>query len=146
MNQKVIEIMGCKPLQHNEIFFDHLETITDFLIQRCPIESKKAISMLRGSTGIGTRYVKDHIDSLLAWGIIRKHAGNFEWVLEGCQEKKIVIEGMKNEDGPDTFPGEIGEYKSCVHRNDFNICNFNPDKPFKPEIKKCEKCIARKET
>lgn len=146
MNQLILQKMGFKPSAHNEIYYDHLETITDFLIDQCPIDSKKALSMLRGSTGISIRYVKEHIDSLLAWGIIRKHAGNYEWVLDGCQEKKIVLEGMKNEDIPDTFPGDLGEYKPCSFRDELNVCKFNPEKPFVPEIKKCAKCIARKET
>lgn len=146
MNLLVLQKMGFKPSAHNEIYYDHLETITDFLIDQCPIESKKALSMLRGSTGISIRYVKEHIDSLLSWGIIRKHAGNFEWMLEGCQTKRIVLEGVKNEDIPDTLPGNLGEYKPCIHRSEDNTCVFNPDKPFIPEIKKCDKCIARSET
>lgn len=152
MNQKILMKMGFKPTAHNEIFLDHLETITDFLIEKCPIPEKKALLMLRGSTGISMRYVKEHVDSLLAWGIIRKHTGNYEWVLEGCQEKKIpieenkiIIEGMKNEDVPDTFPGDIGEYKPCRYRDEQNICSYIPEKPFKPDIKKCAKCSSRKE-
>lgn len=149
MNLKVLEKMGFRPTAHNEIFLDHLEVITDFLIAQCPIPEKKALSMLRGSTGISLRYVKEHIDSLLAWGIIRKHQGVYEWVLEGCQEKKIVLGGMKNEGVPDTFPGNLGEelkeYPLCSFRDGSNKCSYIPEKPFFPTINKCEKCIVRKE-
>lgn len=146
MNAKILQKMGFKPSAHNEIYYDHLETITDFLIEQCPIESKKAISMLRGSTGISIRYVKEHIDSLVAWGIIKRSNGNFEWILEGVQPSKITIEGMINEEVPDTLPGDLGEHKPCIYRKEDGYCYFNPDKLFIPGVKKCDKCIARIET
>lgn len=144
MHPEILKKMGFKPTTHNEIYLDHLEIITDFFIEQCPIDSKKALSMLRGSTGISIRYVKEIVDSLLSWGIIRKHLGNYEWMLEGVRPAGIKLD-INNEDVPDTFPGCVGEYKPCIHRREDNICIFNPNKPFTPEIKKCDKCIARKE-
>lgn len=145
MHQKILKKMGFKPTSHNEIYLDHLEIITDFFIDQCPVESKKALSMLRGSTGISIRYVKEIVDSLLAWGIIKKHLGNYEWMLEGVRPAGIKLE-INNEDVPDTIPGDLGEYKPCTFRDENNVCNFTPEKPFTPKVNKCEKCIARSET
>lgn len=150
MNKLILEKMGFRPTSHNEIFLDHLEIITDFLITQCPIPEKKALSMLRGSTGISLRYVKEHIDSLVAWGIIKKKQGVYEWMLEGCQDKKIIIEAMKNEDVPDTLPGDLGEdpkeYPLCNFRDKLNKCFYIPEKPFFPTIKKCSSCSSREQT
>jgi len=148
MNLLILKRMGFKPTLHNEIYLDHLETITDFLIEQCPINDKKAISMLRGSTGISIRYVKEIIDSLLSWGIIRKNKGEFVWILEGCQEKKIVLD-MKNEDVPDTFPGSTGiediTIKPCTHRNDKMVCSVISGHSVKVDANKCNKCGSRQE-
>jgi len=150
MNLKVLQKMGFKPSSHNEIYLDHLETITDFLIEHCPINDKKSLAMLRGSTGISVRYVKEIIDSLLAWGIIRKHANTYEWMLEGCQEKKILLD-IKNEDVPDTLPGDIGieediEIKPCTHRTDKMLCMALPGRNVKVNVDKCNKCGFRQES
>jgi len=148
MNLLILQKMGFKPTAHNEIYLDHLETITDFLIEQCPVNDKKAISMLRGSTGISIRYVKEIIDSLLAWGIIRKRNNAYEWMLEGCQEKKITL-NIKNEDVPDTFPGDIGikeeELKPCTHRTDKMLCMAIPGHIVKVEANKCNMCGSRQE-
>lgn len=140
--------MGFKPTSHNEIFLDHLEIITDFLIEQCPIESKKALSMLRGSTGISLRYVKEHVDSLLSWGIIRKSRGYYEWGLEGVRPAGIKLD-MKNEDVPDTFPGDIGELeieiRPCIYRNDELVCSAISGHAVKVNADKCNRCGFRKE-
>jgi len=151
MNMLILQKMGFKPTGHNEIFLDHLETITDFLIEHCPIAEKKAVSMLRGSTGISIRYVKEHIDSLVAWNIIKKHKGEYIWILPGCQEKKIILD-VKNEDVPDTLPGDIGmgeekeEIKLCIHRSDKMVCFAIPGHNVKVDTNKCNRCGSRQES
>ena len=137
--------MGFRPSAHNEIFLDHLEIITDFLIGHCPIEKKKALHMLRGSTGISQRYVKEHIDSLLAWDIIKLSKGNYEWVLDGVQPAGIKIEGMKIEEVPDNFPGNIGEIKPCKFRPGTGKCNPYPGVSVYPSALVCNGCEQREE-
>jgi len=146
MNQKILKMMGFKPSSHNEIYLDHLETITDFLIEHCPIDQKRALSMLRGSTGISIRYVKEHIDSLLAWGIIKKEKGEYLWTLEGVQPIRIKIEG-KNEDVPDHFSGnvrmEAKEIKPCKYRPAVGECNPLPGVSVLPSSEICNMCTQR---
>lgn len=154
MDIEIMKHMGFSPSPHNEIFFEHLEIITDFLKQRCPIEKKKCMSMLHGCMGISNRYVKEHLDSLCAWDIIRSRGGNYEWILG------IKIENMLNEDVPDNFPGCLGmvldvtprknniveeTYPICKSRQEDTTCIFFEGKPFKPSPHRCNACKTRQE-
>ena len=142
MDSEILRHIGFTPSSHNEIFYDHLETIIDFFRIRSPIEKKKALAMLRGSMGISNRYVKEHIESLIAWDIIKSKGGYYEWVFG------IKIEDIKPEDVPDTFPGNIGEVKEeypiCKVRID-NQCTFFEGKPFTPSFHRCVACKSRQE-
>ena len=137
MNPKILEKMGFKPTSHNEIFLDHLEVITDFLKVQCPIDKKKCISMLRGSTGISNRYVKEHIDSLLAWDIIKSHAGNYEWIFD-IEKQKQEIENIK-----ENISSE--EIKPCKFRPTSGECNPFPGVTVLPSAAMCNTCKQREE-
>lgn len=137
MNPKILEKMGFKSTSHNEIFLDHLEVITDFLKSQCPVDKKKSISMLRGSTGISNRYVKEHIDSLLAWDIIRSKNGKYEWIFDMQDEKNNEVE-IKNviteEIKPCKFSTGIGQK-----------CNPIPGKILTISAENCNSCEQREE-
>lgn len=123
MNPKILEMMHFRPSGHNQVSLDHIECISEFLEEFCPIDKTKAKRMLRGSMGISLRYVQEYLDSFEAWKIIKIKSGNIEYLLNDapainigngmsiskCHDAmKYKIEGMKNEDVPDTFPGDIG--------------------------------------
>lgn len=145
MNPKILEKMGFKPTSHNEIFLDHLECIADFLKAQCPIEKKKALAMLRGSTGISNRYVREHIESLLAWNIIRSHAGNYEWIFD-IQEQEVkksndYTQWSKIHD--ETLANE--PIKPCRYRPLSGECNPLPNKFVKISAQNCNPCTIREE-
>jgi len=145
MNQRVLAKMNFRYNSHNQVSFDHLEGITEFLESNCPIRKEKAIAMMRLSVGLGDRIVKDYVKSLEAWEVIRIKNGTIEWILD-----KIIIPDMKNEDVPDTFPGTVGEVlPPCRHRPKDIYEQCNPSEGIFVSSKKqrvyCTTCAHRYE-
>lgn len=134
MNPKILEMMRFRPSGHNQVALDHIECISEFLEEQCPIEKNKAKKMLRGSMGISTRYVQEYIDSFEAWKIIKVKSGNIEYLLN---EKPIatIQDAMINE--TTMLP--------CKYRPEIGECNPVPGINIIPNAHYCNDCRQRTE-
>jgi len=146
----VLKAMRFNPSGHNSIYTDHLETITDTLEEICPIDAKKCISILGASVGLSDKFVKEHIRRLEACEVIKREKGVYIWNIGVKKEpKSFLIEGMKNEDVPDTAPGNIGieeiEIRPCTQRNDKMICSVIKGHSRQVTSTQCNACGSRQE-
>jgi len=145
MNPKILEMMRFRPSGHNQVSLDHIECISEFLEEFCPIDKQKAKKMLRGSMGISSRYIQEYIDSFEAWKIIKIKSGNIEYLLSekdkplflGEDEKPITMihEAMRNE--TTMLP--------CKYRPEIGECNPVPGINIIPNPKYCNECSQRVE-
>lgn len=147
MDIKILEKMGFRRAPHNEIFYDHLEVIIDFLKDKCPIEKKKALAMLRGSVGISNRYVREHLDSLLAWDIIKSHARNYEWIFDIQEQKQEVKKSNDYKQWSKIHDETLANepIKPCRYRPLSGDCNPIPNKFVKISAQNCNPCTIREE-
>jgi len=149
MNLKILEMMRFKPCGHNQVSLAHIECISEFFEEFCPIAEKKAKKMLRASSGISSRYVQEYIDGFEAWKIISIKGGMIEYLVG--KDEKVNIANDKNESDYVVEHSAQDVILPCKYRNkledstEFMPCNPEPGKVVIPNSKQCNECKQREE-
>jgi hypothetical protein len=121
MNQRILNHIGFRPNSYNQIFFEHMEDISEFLEEYCPLDKKKCVHMLRAKVGVGDRGIKEHIDNLIAWDIVGEENKILYWIFEGrdvipsrCREKKEPMESPQQKEGKCKY--DLEKHGMCEKR------------------------------
>jgi hypothetical protein len=95
-----------------------MEDVSEFLEEHCPLDKKKCVAMLRAKVGVGDRGIKEHIDNLIAWDIVKESNKILYWIFEGrdtiptrYKEEKEPIDNQKQK-----CKYDIEKQGTCEHR------------------------------
>lgn len=137
-------MMRFRPSGHNQVSLDHIENISEFLEEFCPIDKTKAKRMLRGSLGISTRYIQEYLDSFEAWKIIKVKGGNIEYLV-GKEQVDTLYMGEGEKPITELHKAMINETTMlpCKYRPEIGECNPVPGINIIPNAKYCNGCSQR---
>lgn len=150
MNKELLNYLGIFERNHNIIWFEHMEDLCCLFQASCPCSKEDLLSDIKMKIGLTNRSAMEYIKAFEHKKLLKKEGKIYKWCTPWIKEPNpILLDEMKNEDVPDTFPGNVGikeiEIKPCTQRNDKMVCSVITGHSRLVSPGQCNSCGSRQE-